>query len=68
MILIVSVSYGEPRYHTPADLGIVVLAAVALVHLLARSHDSRAGGQVPGGHTQPGPSGMPRTTTSTGPA
>lgn len=68
VVLIVSVSYGELRYHTPADLGIVVLAAVALVHLLARSPGSRAGGQVAGGHTQPGPSGMLRTTTSTGPA
>ena len=68
VVLVVSVSYGEPRYHTPADLGIVVLAAVALVHLLARWHDSQAGGHVAGGHTQPGPSGTLRTTTSTGPA
>jgi 4-amino-4-deoxy-L-arabinose transferase-like glycosyltransferase len=36
VVLIVSVSYGEPRYHTPADLGIVVLASVALDHLLRR--------------------------------
>jgi hypothetical protein len=28
-LLVVTVAYGEPRYHTPADLGIVVLAAVA---------------------------------------
>jgi 4-amino-4-deoxy-L-arabinose transferase-like glycosyltransferase len=35
VVLVVTVSYGEPRYHTPADLGIVVLAAVALNHLLA---------------------------------
>jgi hypothetical protein len=33
-VLVVSVAYGEPRYHTPADLGIVVLAAVAATRLL----------------------------------
>jgi 4-amino-4-deoxy-L-arabinose transferase-like glycosyltransferase len=37
VVLIVTVSYGELRYHTPADLGIVVLAAVAMNHLLARA-------------------------------
>lgn len=31
-----AISYGEPRYHTPADFGIVVLAAVALDGLLVR--------------------------------
>jgi hypothetical protein len=34
VVLVVSVSYGELRYRTPADLGIVVLAAAALDHLL----------------------------------
>jgi 4-amino-4-deoxy-L-arabinose transferase-like glycosyltransferase len=75
VILVVTVSYGEPRYHTPADLGIVVLAAVTLDHLLRRvqrptrkpvdvlpdgRHQSEA-------HTWAGASGNPRTTTSTGP-
>lgn len=36
VLLVVTVSYGEPRYHTPADLGIVVLAAVAVDRLLLR--------------------------------
>ena len=35
-LLVVTVAYGEPRYHTPADLGIVVLAAVALDRLVRR--------------------------------
>jgi hypothetical protein len=52
--LVVSVAYGEPRYHTPADLGLVVLAAVGLDRLVFRprsartasdrSTDQRAGG------------------------
>jgi hypothetical protein len=29
-VMVVVVAYGEPRYHTPADLGFVVLAAVAV--------------------------------------
>jgi hypothetical protein len=32
----VTVAAGDPRYHTPADLGLVVLAAVALDHLIPR--------------------------------
>ena len=32
VVLMDSISFGDPRYHTPADLGIVVLAAVALDH------------------------------------
>jgi 4-amino-4-deoxy-L-arabinose transferase-like glycosyltransferase len=35
-LLVVSVAYGEPRYHTPADLGLVVLAAVGLDRLVRR--------------------------------
>jgi Dolichyl-phosphate-mannose-protein mannosyltransferase len=35
-VLVVTVAYGEPRYHTPADLGLVVLAAVGLERLLHR--------------------------------
>jgi 4-amino-4-deoxy-L-arabinose transferase-like glycosyltransferase len=34
--VVVAVSYGEPRYHTPADLGLLVLAAVAIDRLLGR--------------------------------
>ena len=33
-LLTVTVSYGEPRYHTAADLGLVVLAGVALNRLV----------------------------------
>jgi 4-amino-4-deoxy-L-arabinose transferase-like glycosyltransferase len=76
VVLIVTVSYGEPRYHTPADLGIVVLAAVAVDRFMRRARRGNPGdGGHPrqrssgtGGHTEPGPSGMLRTTTSTGPA
>jgi len=35
-LLVVTIAYGEPRYHTPADLGIVVLAAVGLDRLVRR--------------------------------
>jgi 4-amino-4-deoxy-L-arabinose transferase-like glycosyltransferase len=34
VVLAVTVAYGEPRYHTPADLGLLVLAAVAIDRLL----------------------------------
>jgi 4-amino-4-deoxy-L-arabinose transferase-like glycosyltransferase len=36
VVLGVTVAYGEPRYHTPADLGLLVLAAVAIDRLLSR--------------------------------
>jgi Dolichyl-phosphate-mannose-protein mannosyltransferase len=36
VVLAVTVAYGEPRYHTPADLGLLVLAAVAIDRLLRR--------------------------------
>jgi hypothetical protein len=76
VLVIVGISYGEPRYHTPADLGIVVLAAVGLDRILRRLRGAtgwRAAAplgdrQALGGHTDAGASGMPRTTTSTGPA
>ena len=32
----VAISYGEPRYHTPSDLGVVVLAALGLDRVVAR--------------------------------
>jgi hypothetical protein len=35
-VVVVTVAYGEPRYHTPADLGLVVLAAVGLRRLIPR--------------------------------
>ncbi len=47
VIVIVSVAilYGEPRYHTPSDLGVVVLAAAGIDQLVlarsARSADER---------------------------
>ena len=39
-VFTVAISYGEPRYHTPADLGVMVLAAVALERLLVRPRRS----------------------------
>jgi hypothetical protein len=35
-LLVVTLAYGEARYHTPADLGIIVLAAVGLDRLVRR--------------------------------
>jgi 4-amino-4-deoxy-L-arabinose transferase-like glycosyltransferase len=35
-LLVITLAYGEPRYHTPADLGIIVLGAVGLDHLTRR--------------------------------
>jgi len=40
-LLVVTVAYGEPRYHTPADLGVIVLAAVGLDWLMRRWNDLR---------------------------
>jgi 4-amino-4-deoxy-L-arabinose transferase-like glycosyltransferase len=34
VVMVVTIAYGEPRYHTPADLGLVVLAAVAIADLV----------------------------------
>jgi hypothetical protein len=36
-LLVVTIAYGEPRYHTPADLGLLVLAAVGLERLVRRT-------------------------------
>jgi 4-amino-4-deoxy-L-arabinose transferase-like glycosyltransferase len=36
VVVNVAISYGEPRYHTMSDLGIIVLAAAALEELLRR--------------------------------
>ena len=36
VLMVVTVAFGDPRYHTPADLGLVVLAAVALDQLVLR--------------------------------
>jgi hypothetical protein len=41
VLLVVTVAFGDPRYHTMADLGIVVLAAVALNELARRFTHSR---------------------------
>jgi 4-amino-4-deoxy-L-arabinose transferase-like glycosyltransferase len=41
VVLVVTVAFGDPRYHTMADLGIVVLAAVALNELARRRTPSR---------------------------
>jgi len=58
VVLVVSVSYGELRYHTPADLGIVVLAAVAVNYLLRRPWlTRRLAVRRPGGTPSPGPPG-----------
>ena len=50
-LLLVMVVYGEPRYHSPADLGIVVLAAAGLSHLSALLARRRPGSR----HAQPDP-------------
>jgi 4-amino-4-deoxy-L-arabinose transferase-like glycosyltransferase len=34
MVVNTAISYGEPRYHTMSDLGVLVLAAVGLDHLV----------------------------------
>jgi hypothetical protein len=34
VLLVTTVAFGDPRYHTMADLGLVVLAAVALNQLV----------------------------------
>jgi hypothetical protein len=34
----VAISYGEPRYHTPSDLGVIVLAAAGIDRLAERRH------------------------------
>jgi 4-amino-4-deoxy-L-arabinose transferase-like glycosyltransferase len=39
-VFTVAISCGEPRNHTPADLGVMVLAAVALERLLVRPRRS----------------------------
>jgi 4-amino-4-deoxy-L-arabinose transferase-like glycosyltransferase len=39
-LLVVTIAYGEPRYHTLADLGVVVLAALGLDRLLHRRRRS----------------------------
>lgn len=43
VVLVAAVAFGDPRYHTAADLGIIVLAAVAIDHLIRRrSRPARA--------------------------
>jgi hypothetical protein len=37
VVLVTTTTFGDPRYHTIADLGIVVLAAVAVERLLRRA-------------------------------
>jgi hypothetical protein len=51
VVLVVTVAYGEPRYHTLADLGLLVLAAVALDHLLPRPGSVRLGTSDPSAAT-----------------
>jgi hypothetical protein len=41
VLLVGAVVFGDPRYHTLADLGLVVLSAVALDHLFRRFVTSR---------------------------
>jgi hypothetical protein len=38
-VVIVVVAYGEPRYHSPADLGLVVLAAIGADALVSRQRE-----------------------------
>jgi hypothetical protein len=45
VVAVVTVTFGDPRYHTMADLGVIVLAAVAACALagrLSRRRQSRA--------------------------
>jgi 4-amino-4-deoxy-L-arabinose transferase-like glycosyltransferase len=42
VLLVVTMAFGDPRYHTMADLGAVVLAAVAIGHLASRRRPSTA--------------------------
>jgi len=46
VLLVTTVAFGDPRYHTMADLGLVVLAAVALDHLARRPRDPLPDAQV----------------------
>jgi 4-amino-4-deoxy-L-arabinose transferase-like glycosyltransferase len=39
VVTVVTATFGDPRYHTMADLGAIVLAAVALQRLVPRSSD-----------------------------
>jgi hypothetical protein len=36
VVLVATVTFGDPRYHIMADLGVVVLAAVAVCHVVGR--------------------------------
>ena len=36
VVISVAVSYGEPRYHTPSDLSVIVFAAVAVDWIISR--------------------------------
>jgi Dolichyl-phosphate-mannose-protein mannosyltransferase len=36
VVLVTAIAFGDPRYHTPADLGVLVLAAVAVDRLMRR--------------------------------
>jgi 4-amino-4-deoxy-L-arabinose transferase-like glycosyltransferase len=56
VLLAVTVTYGEPRYHTMADLGLLVLAAVAVDRVLRRVGAARRSRTVtaPGAGTHPG--------------
>jgi 4-amino-4-deoxy-L-arabinose transferase-like glycosyltransferase len=42
VVVSVAISYGEPRYHTPSDLSILVFAAVALERLVWRRREEPA--------------------------
>jgi 4-amino-4-deoxy-L-arabinose transferase-like glycosyltransferase len=54
VVVTTTVAFGDPRYHTPADLGLVVLAAVALDHLVRRRQQSVNGdGEAPNSISAP---------------
>jgi 4-amino-4-deoxy-L-arabinose transferase-like glycosyltransferase len=42
MVVSVAISYGEPRYHTPSDLSILVFAAVAVERFVWRRREEPA--------------------------
>ena len=63
-VAVAAISYGEPRYHTPADLGIIVLAALALDALLRRRPRRPQREELPAESPTPGPHPAPSVPVS----
>lgn len=54
VVLVTTLTFGDPRYHTIADLGVVVLAAVAVDRLVRRTVGTAGDTSAGGGRAQPG--------------